>query len=105
MVTRKRVQKTEDDFIENVKSSLDDAEQLLREAAESTGEKADELRESALRSLRLTRDSLYDAQDALVEKGRQAARATDDYVHDNPWQAIGCAGLAGLLLGVLISRR
>ena len=105
MATRKRVQNTEDDFIENVKSSLDDAEKLLREAAESTGDKADELRESALRSLRRTRDGLYDAQDALVEKGRQAARVTDDYVHDNPWQAIGLAGVAGLLLGVLISRR
>lgn len=105
MATRKRVQKTEDDFIENVKTSLDDAEQLLREAAETTGEKADELRENALRSLRRTRDSLHDAQDALLEKGRVAARATDDYVHDNPWQAIGLAGVAGLLLGVLITRR
>lgn len=105
MAARKQVQKTEDDFIENVKTSLDDAEKLLREAAEATGDKADELRESALRSLRRTRDSLHDAQDALVEKGRQAARATDDYVHDNPWQAIGLAGVAGLLLGVLITRR
>lgn len=105
MATRKRVQKTEDDFIENVKTSLDDAEKLLREAAETTGEKADELRENALRSLRRTRDSLHDAQDALLEKGRVAARATDDYVHDNPWQAIGLAGVAGLLLGVLITRR
>ena len=34
-----------------------------------------------------------------------AARATDDYVHDNPWQAIGIAGVTGLLLGLLISRR
>lgn len=105
MATRKRVQKTEDDILESLKTSLDDAEALLREAADATGDKASELRENALRSLRRTRDGLHDAQDALVEKGRQAVRVTDDYVHDNPWQAIGVAGVVGLLLGVLVSRR
>ncbi|PAX94494.1 hypothetical protein CKW47_09695 [Bordetella pertussis] len=34
-----------------------------------------------------------------------SGRATDDYVHDNPWQAISIAGVTGLLLGLLISRR
>lgn len=95
----------EGEFIDNVKDSLDDAEKLLREAAEATGEKASELRERAIKSLRRTREALYDAQDALLDKGRRAARVTDDYVHDNPWQAIGVAGLTGLLLGMLISRR
>lgn len=95
----------EGEFIDSVKDSLDDAEKLLREAADATGEKASELRERAIKSLRRTREALYDAQDALLDKGRRAARVTDDYVHDNPWQAIGVAGLTGLLLGMLISRR
>ncbi|HWK60445.1 MAG TPA: DUF883 family protein [Eoetvoesiella sp.] len=98
-------QANEDEFIENVKESLDDAEKLLREAADATGEKASELRERAMKSLRRTREALYDTQDALMAKGRRAARVTDDYVHDNPWQAIGVAGLTGLLVGMLISRR
>jgi len=95
----------ESEFLDSVKESLDDAENLLREAAASTGEKAAELRESALESLRRTRLALYDAQDAVVEQGRRAVRVTDEYVHDNPWQAICLAGAAGLLLGVLIARR
>ncbi|AHV92747.1 DUF883 family protein [Bordetella holmesii] len=94
-----------DKLIDSVKSSLNDAETLLREAAASSGEKASELRERALSSLKRTREALYDAQDAMLERGRRAARATDDYVHDNPWQAIGIAGVTGLLLGLLISRR
>jgi ElaB/YqjD/DUF883 family membrane-anchored ribosome-binding protein len=92
-------------LIDNAKTSLDDAEELLREAASSTGEKAAELREKALAALKRTRETLYDAQDAVIQRGRRAARATDDYVHDNPWQAISIAGVAGLLLGMLISRR
>lgn len=99
------LQSKEEAFIDSVKDSLDDAEKLLREAADTTGDKANELRERAMESLRRTRVALYDAQDAVLAKGRVAVRATDDYVHDNPWQAAGFAGLAGLLLGVLLSRR
>ncbi len=105
MATSKKVQAAEDTFIDEVRSSLDEAEKLLREAASASGDKATELRESALRSLRNTREALHETQDAVVETGRRAAQATDHYVHDNPWQAIGVAGVMGLLLGVLISRR
>ncbi|ANN79369.1 DUF883 family protein [Bordetella flabilis] len=94
-----------DNLIDSVKSSLNDAESLLREAATSTGDKAAELRDRAMTSLKRTRESLYEMQDAVFERGRKAARATDDYVHDNPWQAIGIAGVTGLLLGLLIARR
>lgn len=94
-----------DKLIDSVKTSLTDAEDLLREAAASTGDRAAELRERALLSLKRTREALYDAQDALVYRSRKAARLTDDYVHDNPWQAVAAAGLAGLLLGLLLGRR
>ena len=94
-----------ENLMDSVKASLTDAEALLREAASSTGEKAAELRERAIISIRRTREAMYDAQDAMLEHGRRAARATDDYVHDKPWQAIAAAGIGGLLLGVLIARR
>lgn len=105
MATRKSEEVAKEKLIDSVKTSLNDAENLLREAAGTTGEKANELRDRALTSLKRTREALYEAQDAVLERGRKAARATDDYVHDNPWQAIGIAGVTGLLLGLLISRR
>jgi ElaB/YqjD/DUF883 family membrane-anchored ribosome-binding protein len=110
MATRKNVSAntdpaSEEAFIEGIKDSLDDIEQLMREAADATGEKATELRESAMRSLRRTRETLHDTQDELLERGRKAVRATDNYVHDNPWQAITVAGVVGLLVGALIGRR
>ena len=111
MATRKSeshdraVEESKEKFIDSVKHSLDDAEDLLREAASASGEQAVELRERAMASLRRTREALYDVQDEVRARGRRAVRATDDYVHDNPWQSIGIAGLAGLLVGVLIARR
>jgi len=104
-MNEKNVRDREEEFVQLVKSSLDEAERMLQQAAEATGEKAEELRENAMRSLRRTREHLYSTQDELMMRGRRAVRATDDYVHDNPWRAIGVAGLVGVLVGALICRR
>lgn len=104
-MNEKDIRATEEQFVEQLKKSLDEAERMLQQAAEATGEKAEELRETALRSLRRTREHLYTTQDELMAQGRRAVRATDDYVHDNPWRAIGVAGLVGVLIGALICRR
>ena len=105
MATKKKIRSAEENFIESVRESLDDAERLLREAADASGDKATELRERAMHTLDRTRDSMHDAQDAVVAQSRRAARATDEYIHDKPWQAVAAAGLAGLVVGILMCRR
>src|SRR5699024_846394 len=95
----------EQDFIDSLRGSLDDAEKLLREAAEASGDKAAELREKAVNSLNSTREGLSEAQDVMLERGRRAACGATNYVHEQPWHAIGAASLAGLVIGMLISRR
>jgi ElaB/YqjD/DUF883 family membrane-anchored ribosome-binding protein len=89
----------------DVQRAISGAEALLREAAASGGEKAAELRDRALAQLRSVRETLEDTGTAVVEKSVEAARATDDYVHQHPWQAIAAAAGLGLLIGVLIARR
>lgn len=46
-----------------------------------------------------------DAGDEVVGRARHAARATDDWVHDEPWKAIGIAAAVGLGVGLLVARR
>ena len=58
--------------LEVLKASVDDAEALLREAAGATGDRAAELRERALKSLRATRETLHETQDIVLEQGRRA---------------------------------
>ncbi|WP_237165379.1 glycine zipper domain-containing protein [Pandoraea vervacti] len=41
----------------------------------------------------------------VVEKSRQAARATDDYVHDHPWQAAAVGTGIGVVIGLLLNRK
>ncbi|MFA7437745.1 YqjD family protein [Castellaniella sp.] len=98
-------QSTSDALIEDLKASLDHAEDLLRQAADATGEKAADLRTRALEALDQGREKLRETQADLVEQGRKVVHDTDQYVQDNPWKAVGIAGVAGLLLGALLSRR
>ncbi|CAG2135437.1 Bacterial protein of uncharacterised function (DUF883) [Ralstonia mannitolilytica] len=89
----------------DVKTVLSDAEALLKQAASTSGEKAAELRERGMGLLRQAKEKAQDLQDAVVTKSKAAARATDDYVHDHPWQAVGVAAGVGLLIGLLLNRK
>jgi ElaB/YqjD/DUF883 family membrane-anchored ribosome-binding protein len=100
-----RVIQHKDQIVSELKSGVDDAEGFLRAAASSTGEKAAELREKATAALKRASESLSDLQATIVEKGRDAAIMTDDYVHENPWQAIGIGAAIGFLFGVIVARR
>ena len=82
-----------------------DAEELLRATAGQMGEKAVIARERIQESLRAAKDKLSRAEEAVVDKTKAAARATDDYVHEHPWGAVGIAAAVGLVTGMLISRR
>ena len=82
-----------------------DAEELLRATAGQVGEKAVVARERIQESLRVAKDKLAQAEEAVIDRTKAAARATDDYVHDHPWGAVGIAAAVGLVVGMLISRR
>jgi ElaB/YqjD/DUF883 family membrane-anchored ribosome-binding protein len=92
-------------LVADVKVLVADTEDLLRATASQAGEKAAVARERIQATLSATKAKVIDAERALLEKTKQAARATDDYVHDNPWQAVGVAAGVGFLLGLLIGRR
>jgi ElaB/YqjD/DUF883 family membrane-anchored ribosome-binding protein len=92
-------------LVADLKVVVADAEELLRATASQAGEKVAAARERIQASLASAKVKLSDAERALLEKTKEAAKATDEYVRENPWQAVGIAAGAGLLLGILISRR
>lgn len=89
----------------DLKVLVADLEDLLRATAGQVGEKAAVARERIEASLANAKVRLADAERALADTTRQAVRATDAYVHDHPWAAVGIATAVGLVLGMLISRR
>jgi ElaB/YqjD/DUF883 family membrane-anchored ribosome-binding protein len=50
-------------------------------------------------------EPLVDASEDWIERARELVRTADDYVRENPWQAVGVVALLGVTLGFLLSRR
>lgn len=96
---------SKDKLVSDMRLVIGDAEEILRATASQAGEKVGELRERIQERLRDAKIRLQDAEAALVDKTKACARATDDFVHENPWQAVGVAAAIGLALGLLIGRR
>ncbi len=92
-------------LVSAIRSEISDAEELLSATADQMGEKISRLRERIQSRLREAKLRLADAEALLVDKTRAAARATDDYVHESPWTAIGIAAGVGLLVGLALGRR
>lgn len=89
----------------DLKQVIADSEELLQATAHQTEGKVAELRTRMHENLRVARHKLADAETVLKAKTREVARATDDYVHENPWKSIGAAAGIGLVVGLLIGRR
>ncbi len=83
---------------------VSDAEELLRATANQAGENVAAARERIQENLDTAKEHLVAAQQHIALKTREAARATDEYVHENPWKAVGIAAGFGLIVGMLISR-
>ncbi|OGV77899.1 MAG: hypothetical protein A3I83_01045 [Methylotenera sp. RIFCSPLOWO2_02_FULL_45_14] len=96
---------TKGQLISDFKVVIGDAEALIKATASQGGEALASLRAKTEESLAVAKAKMADAQEALVERSKAAARVTDDYVHENPWRAVGVAAGVGLIIGLLIGRR
>jgi ElaB/YqjD/DUF883 family membrane-anchored ribosome-binding protein len=86
-----------------------EADQLLKLVADEGGDKASALRTRVEQNLNAAKERLRNLEDVVMEKTKATARATDEYVHENPWQTVGiAAGLSvvfGVVIGLLLYRR
>jgi ElaB/YqjD/DUF883 family membrane-anchored ribosome-binding protein len=94
-----------DRLMTDLRAVLEDAEALLSATAGQAGEKIQRARERATETVRVARERLSDAQDEVVKQAKHAAKETDHYVRENPWQAVGIAAGVAFIIGVLVSRR
>ena len=96
---------TNEQLKDHFRDALADAEALVKATADLSGDTLTEARTRARESLRIAKARLTEAQDVVAQKARGAANATDAYVRDSPWEAIGIAAGVGVLVGVLLARR
>lgn len=88
-----------------LKKFLDDVEDLVRRVSPLDDAELGRIRarvESSLKSVRKATDRQVRQ---AVEISSKTARATDDYVRESPWKAIGIAAIAALAVGSLVMSR
>lgn len=94
-----------DQLITVFNNVMSDTEELLNSTADQSGEKISEIRSHVTRSLNLAKEQVVNLQKTVIDNSEMAVKATDDYVHEHPWAAIGFATTIGVGIGLLISRR
>lgn len=98
-------QSSRDRLIADFKTVIQDAEELIKATASQTGDKVAAVRARAEENLKVARTKLSEMENDLITRGKAAAKATDQLVHDKPWQSVAIASAVGVMLGMLISRR
>jgi ElaB/YqjD/DUF883 family membrane-anchored ribosome-binding protein len=94
-----------DQLMSDLKSVIQDAEAWLRNGSHLTGEDLQAAKAKFERTLAGAKADLIRLEETVVAKTKEAAKATDEYVHENPWKAIGIGAAAGLVVGLLIARK
>ena len=92
-------------MVDEFSAVLTEAEDMLKRASNETADRAKDLRSHVEAKLLTAKLRLQELQGQAVDRAKETARATDDYVHDNPWQAIGVAAVLGFAVGLLMNRR
>jgi ElaB/YqjD/DUF883 family membrane-anchored ribosome-binding protein len=100
-----QTEEAKDRLVDDFRRVIHDAEALLKATANQTGDNIQAIRGRAEQTVREAKAKLQDLQEGLVDRTKAAYQATDELIHDNPWQAIGVAAAVGFLLGMLTGRR
>ncbi|MGH8250860.1 MAG: DUF883 family protein [Steroidobacteraceae bacterium] len=84
---------------------LADVEDLIKKVAHVDDVEVAKVRAKVEQTLERAKTSAMDGAESIRGYAREATTATDEYVHESPWTAIGLAAAAGVIIGFLASRR
>lgn len=97
--------KTLDKMMDELKSVIKDAENLLKNIEKQEGEAFKMARAKFESTLKNAKNELLDMEETVVKKIKDAAQTTDHYAHAHPWNMIGAGACIGLLIGFLVGRK
>lgn len=84
---------------------LAEVEQLLARAGSLSGDAASEIQADIESRLATARQRLREFETQANEQAQAVRDATQAYVRQNPWQAVGIAAGIGFVAGLLLARR
>ncbi len=95
----------ENAILSDLQAALEDTEAMLKDLADQGSAISESVRERIGANLKGVKEKLQETEALVTDQAKAAAKATDEYVRENPWQSIGIAAGVGFLIGLMISRR
>ena len=90
---------------QEVRRLIADVEELIRRVGDAADPELARLRAKVETTVATTKKAISDGSEQVQRQAKEAFEASDRYVRDQPWEAIGIAALAGLAIGLLVGRR
>jgi ElaB/YqjD/DUF883 family membrane-anchored ribosome-binding protein len=87
------------------RSFVSDVEDLIKATNNLTGEELNKAKAKLEQRISSARTSAEELGGTIADRARKTAKSADNYVHEQPWTAIGAGAGIGVLVGYLLSRR
>ena len=88
----------------DVREVISHAEELLHATTGDFGEKAREVRHQLVRKLEAAKEKFQDMDD-VKEAAEEGMKEADRMIRKHPYESVGVALVAGLVIGALLNRR
>lgn len=82
-----------------------DIEDLVKQTTTLTGEDLNKVKAKLSARLSEAKESATEVGSKIAQSARNSLASTNDYVHDQPWKAIGAGAAVGLIIGFALARR
>jgi ElaB/YqjD/DUF883 family membrane-anchored ribosome-binding protein len=82
-----------------------DMEDLIKASTSLTGEDLARAKANLSARVAAARAFVEEMPGTISDRARNTVKVADDYVREQPWQAMGVTAAAGLLIGFLLGRR
>lgn len=92
-------------LMDDMKNVIEEAESWLADSAAHSGEQLREVKEKFDATLQTAKSDLLKIEASALARTKLAAKATDAYVQEHPWQSLGLGAAIGVVFGLLISRK
>jgi ElaB/YqjD/DUF883 family membrane-anchored ribosome-binding protein len=102
---RDKVQQMSAAASDEVQNLIADVEDLIDRVSDAADPEVKRLRSKVSAAIASTQKTIASGADQVQRQAKQAFEVSDRYVHNQPWEAIGIAALAGVAVGFLVSSR
>ena len=87
-----------------VRGVIAEAEHLLQATAGELGEKAKEVRKELARKIEAAKERFHNLED-VKEAAEEGLKEVDQVIRKHPYESVGAALVAGLIIGALLNRK